>query len=489
MLKKFLLLTGIIVLSTSCELPFLTKADDDQEYELSHNYDERPIVYPTEILLSWSELTIDNFKEFAIERAYIDSRGHHWQTIARLTDSLAISYSDTLRDDLVFQYRLRIIDQADQFMSITSETLEVPEVTALHIPDDYISIQTAFDSPFIDSGDSLLIQPREYTDHFKFLDKDILILGVDGAELTTLVGKGRNESTVIINSGRLVGLTISGGRAYEGGGGIAATGTAIIQNCIVSFNRAMMDPTKKSYPYPMAVGGGIWATDFVQIIDCRISNNNSALGGGGVGLAGNATLIGSIITDNFDNIMGGGIFVYTGPVTIRNNIIKRNVASRGRGGGIGYYEGQHELINCIIANNVGTYGGGGIFTYDNVSLSITNCVLYGNSSWSYNGNGGATNADGSKIFLNSIVWGNTGSVDKKRLIRISKYCVIEGISPYEANGNIDSNPQFVNPAAGNFHLKSNSPCVDAGDPGIAYNDDDGSRCDIGAYGGPFGNDF
>jgi len=51
-------------------------------------------------------------------------------------------------------------------------------------------------------------------------------------------------------------------------------------------------------------------------------------------------------------------------------------------------------------------------------------------------------------------------------------------------GNIRQAPQFVNYAINDFHLKDSSPSIDSGDPDLL--DPDGTRSDIGAYGGPGG---
>ncbi len=58
-----------------------------------------------------------------------------------------------------------------------------------------------------------------------------------------------------------------------------------------------------------------------------------------------------------------------------------------------------------------------------------------------------------------------------------------GINP--GSNNIEGNILFADSSKENYRLLSNSPCINAGNPDSKYNDIDGSRNDIGAYGGPY----
>ncbi len=55
---------------------------------------------------------------------------------------------------------------------------------------------------------------------------------------------------------------------------------------------------------------------------------------------------------------------------------------------------------------------------------------------------------------------------------------------FEAQGNMYANPGMANMEDGDFHLLTNSPCIDRGDTSASLNDPDGSRNDIGLFGGP-----
>ena len=81
---------------------------------------------------------------------------------------------------------------------------------------------------------------------------------------------------------------------------------------------------------------------------------------------------------------------------------------------------------------------------------------------------------------NNIIWGvGTNAVlDSLSTVTIS-YSDVSGTGIYPGTGNILADPLFLNPAARDYRLLPNSPCIDAGDP-AAPHDPDGTRADMGA---------
>jgi len=104
----------------------------------------------------------------------------------------------------------------------------------------------------------------------------------------------------------------------------------------------------------------------------------------------------------------------------------------------------HTIMNNIIVNNK---GGGGIFYY---TFSNDGEILY-NDVWHNT--------------LRNYHDNHTGS----------------SFSPHPDTGEISADPCF---ADSKYRLAPGSPCIDTGHPGPQYNDPDGTRNDMGAYGGP-----
>ena len=192
-----------------------------------------------------------------------------------------------------------------------------------------------------------------------------------------------------------------------------------------------------------------------------INNGDSGFGGTDTGL----TFIGNVAE------YGGGIY-QKNPAHMDDYTFISNVATV-RGGGI-YIDGgladryPSKLINCSFWLNSATIGGA---IYGNV-LDLTNCTLYNNSASGTGGGVYVYRHYGENIVTNSVLWGNTPDeiyVDpyEPSTPPVITYSDIDlkdsSASPYPGTGNINTSPLFVDATNGDFHLQSNSPCIDAGD--------------------------
>jgi hypothetical protein len=140
----------------------------------------------------------------------------------------------------------------------------------------------------------------------------------------------------------------------------------------------------------------------------------------------------------------------------------------GWGGGVGVYgEREFSITNCVFSGNTAYSGlrsesfGGGVFTYYNTT-NVLGCSFSGNTA-DY---GGAVS--GGSI-ANSILWGNTATVEGPEVYDMESvnFCNVQG--GYERGGNIDLDPLFadadgddsiVGTADDDLRLTAGSPCID-----------------------------
>lgn len=153
---------------------------------------------------------------------------------------------------------------------------------------------------------------------------------------------------------------------------------------------------------------------------------------------------------------GGGIFCQDSSPSITDCTITDNSAFYG--GGICCISSSPSIANCTITGNVADDGGGGIYGYSS-SPTITNCTLWNDSP---------------------------DEIQVAESITRITYSDIE--SGYSGEGNINTDPLFADAGEGDFHLLSNSPCIDNGtDEGVSDTDKDGiprpfdNGYDMGAY--------
>jgi len=432
-------------------LPELSKSGD--LFKVTHDFKGGPrLIQTVPITLTWSEVTIPDFEKFAIYRAALGGVKDVWIERIKITNPLQVTFTDTIDDDQTFQYKVRIEDKSGNFRETYTDPI-VLRTTHILVPDEYQSLQEAYNSPFIDNGDTIYVNPKTYTWPFKFIGKDVYIKSVAGKEETIL---RRGRTVVSMNRGILSGFTIKQGT-------VRLFGTARMEDCIVT----EVHTIDESFSGGVVERAGVVVSDTAEVRNCIISHNRKYLfnwyGGNGAGviLRDFATLRNCRITKNRADMYGGGISVF----------------------------GQPRIINCIIDNNYAIGwrgGGGGIYLNPNSKLTVVNSVLYNNRTNRRDGGFGAVfGGEYSLNIVNSIVWANSKQENENKVWINASYCDIQGYSG--GTGNRSSPPNFVDPASGDFHLLPESLCIDVGDPAQEYNDPDGSRNDLGAFGGPYGD--
>ncbi|MHC4086353.1 MAG: right-handed parallel beta-helix repeat-containing protein [Planctomycetota bacterium] len=311
-----------------------------------------------------------------------------------------------------------ISDQPDDF--IDTRDVDVIARSWLTMPVHNVTdntwygfIQTAIDDA--NDGDEIEVGPGTYYEAINFQGKAIRLYSRGGPEVTTIDPKGIGGAYHVVKcvSGEdantiLEGFTITGGNANgpteadtHGGGMYCKNSSPTVTSCNFSGNAADS-------------GGGMY-------------NNNSSP---------------TIINCNF-----------SGNTTV------------GNGGGMFNNNSSPTVTNCTFSGNSAGGSGGAMRNYES-NPTVTNCTFSGNSASAING-GGMLNTHGSPIVTNCILWGDSpDEIYNEGSTPNVTYSDVEGGTGQSWFGTecIDTNPNFVNAAGGDFRLLSSaSPCVDAGD--------------------------
>ncbi|MDZ7965331.1 MAG: Calx-beta domain-containing protein [Nostoc sp. DedSLP03] len=188
-------------------------------------------------------------------------------------------------------------------------------------------------------------------------------LSIDGVNITG--GNGANGGGIYSTSSVIVSNSnFSGNTASTSGGGIYSTSSVTVSNSTFSGNTANTN------------GGGIYSNS-ATLTDSSIFGNIANLGGGIY--SSNATVSNSTLSGNTANSNGGGIFSSTS-LTISNSTISSNTAKT-YGGGI--YTSNATVSNSTIfgntadSDNNGQGDGGGIYKFSG-TVSISNSIIAGN---------------------------------------------------------------------------------------------------------------
>ncbi len=229
------------------------------------------------------------------------------------------------------------------------------------------------------------------------------------------------------SSPTVTNCTFNGNSADSGGGMNNAGGSPAVTNCTFSGNSADVH------------GGGManWNSS-PTLTNCTFSGNSAGSGGGGMFNLDDSspTLTNCSFRDN-TALFGGGMYNAraVGSPAIVNCSLTGNSASYGAG--MGNLNCSPTMINSTLTGNVAVVSGGGMWNFGSSSPTVTNCIF----------------------------WGNAGGeiADEGTGLTIVTYSDVQG--GYSGTGNIDADPVFVGPGAGDLRLGCSSPCADAANNG------------------------
>lgn len=329
--------------------------------------------------------------------------------------------------------------------------------TIINIPADYSTIQEGLDIAV--EGDSIVVAEGIYYENISWPETNgIKLIGIDkenciidGSANGSVIHYERwdtiHDSTNVIKNFTIQnGLSVNGAGIY-----LRSENQFILENLIVKDNVCAFPPGSKipaDKRYSIEGGGGIHLDNYSSPIIRNVQ-----------------------IIQNYAEFDGGGIFVYFCSEPLFQNVLIANNYTFSNGGGISCESGSNLTFNQVtISSNVSSGNGGGIFVFDgdNTLISATNSIFWNNQP--------------EQVYLDE-------EPQRTNIITISYSDFQGGEQGIITNGNgmvnwldgnIDSDPLFVDIVDLNYHLTEDSPCLDAGDPDSPL-DPDGTITDMGCF--------
>lgn len=344
------------------------------------------------------------------------------------------------------------------------------------VPSECATIQMALDIAAVTqvSGD-IVVGAGTYVENIDFKGANAVRLLGAGPQVTTIDGSSDATPTVRFAADEdadtvLEGFTVRGGRGEltmqgrRGGGIYIDDASPTLRNLIVRDNLAGGDS---------GYGGGISmlrSGSLVERVD--VVGNSAGYYGGGiyVALSDDAELRQLRIVDN-DALYGGGLALYYSDALVVATAVLSNQAAFG--GGALVQANAPKLENITWVGNTGD-DGGAMALFSGTVVTIVNNTFSGNNAVD---SGGAIYVDEGTP---SVRYSNFFDNGAGPLV---------GLSFNSTVASIQEPPDFVStsgaPMTWDLHLASGSALIDAGD--TALDDFDGTRSDIGAHGGAFGD--
>lgn len=320
-------------------------------------------------------------------------------------------------------------------------------------------------------GDTIRVAPGTYRENVDLENEGISLMASGGPTRTFLVGTGDRPVVRIIGEGRetstLRGFTIVGSGVRSAAPAVVCVDSSpVIEHNVITNGRGV------------AAGAIVCGSSGSPTI--RRNRFVGCRGARAGAVACEPGVEPDVFANEFVGNQGeaGALWLERGRVranTFRTNVGKRAGAVRLAGG---------LVVGNLIAGNRTTDGGGGITApLDRaMALSIENNTIVDNDAGDKIG-AVAGFYGAASSFRNNILR-NRGGVElvAGRVSAITSN--VRGGAP--GRGNLDADPKFVDAARGDYHIRHDSPCRDAGSSGanpfdeIDFQSRDDGRPDIGA---------
>ncbi len=236
-----------------------------------------------------------------------------------------------------------------------------------------------------------------------------------------------------------------------GGGGVLSQTTALLRN-----NRFIANHASRAASPGGGAGGGLYIYGSRATLERNrfvenVAADNGTFGGGGGVYADEAhpTLDGNLFLRNRAGgstySRGGGIRTsYCERITLTNNVLAGNEADE-KGSGIAILGGEGQLIhNTLAANHQGD--GVGIFL-EQTTAAISNTILVSHTVGLHVESNATATVEGT--LWGSGAWANLTDYDGSGSLTLGTI-------------NLHAEPDFIDAAGDDFHLRSTSAAIDAG---------------------------
>ena len=202
-----------------------------------------------------------------------------------------------------------------------------------------------------------------------------------------------------------------------------------------------------------------------EVVGCEFNGNHNS----GIGI--------NVMPTGRATINNNRIYDYTGSLSWRSSQDRQMIGIRVQSGAIAQIK-NNIIYNCkaLISYRkdfVDSYSRGiGI-----LAESQSTVAIYGNAIW------GCGNNSDSGAPLSALINAHANAVIKHNLLYNDANTLRKITGGCQSFYEIDADPKFTDLANGDFTLASDSPCIDKGPPDAQYKDHNGSRNDIGMFGG------